>query len=386
MNMSTTTQPPFSLPTPAPAPKRRLPQVHLGWLLLIGQVAVYLHMMAQADWQFDRGHWMLFGSPGIGVSIAHGSAMPYLLREGDWHRLLLDPFLETSLISLLFSVWINFRFAKQLQGLAGLSRAFVIAMAGGAGGAALQAWQFPETSLGGGGTYGMMLGLLGGMAGWGFSKRNAARAPIRRFVIRWLIGFAIICAIFAFVMGSDLEKTGALLWPALVGGLVSGIVAMLLFLPRSLPRPVGMPSRVVGFAVLGLLASAVWIQAPRALAGNEAAKRVLQLREAVKWVETTARSRVWKKRRVPQEDRQQLAEAIYRARDIEWTEKWSGRPALEEWLACFEPFVTGDLPDPDGLVRLRMPKAWEAYQAAEGKLAVEAGLRPRTSSVWIRSR
>ncbi len=384
MNLSTTAQPPMTLPTPEPA--RRLPQVHLGWLLLVGQVAIYLHMMAQADWQFDRGHWMLFGAPGVSATIAHGSAMPYLLREGDWHRLLLDPFLETSLIGLLFSVWINFRFAKQLQQLAGLSRAFVIAMAGGAGGAALQAWQFPETSMGGGGSYGMMLGLLGGMAGWGFSKWTPARAPVRRFVIRWLIGFAIICAIFAFAFGSDLEQTGAMLWPALVGGLAGGIIAMLLFLPRSLPRPVGSPSRAVGLAVLGLLATAVWIQAPRAIAGNEAAKRVLGLREAVKEVERIARTRVWKKRRVRQEDRQAIAEAIHAVRDRDWLEEWSGRPALEEWLACFDPFVTGDLPDPDGLVRLRMPKAWADYQAAEGKLAVEAGLRPRTSSVWVRSR
>ena len=381
---TTGTPPPMELPTPEPA--RRLPRIHLGWMLLVALVAVYLHMMAQADWEFDQDHIMFFGAPGIRIAISHGAAMPYLLREGDWHRLLLDPFLELSLIGLLFGIWINFKLAKQLHQLAGLSRAFVIAMAGGAGGALLQAWQFPETSLGGGGTYGMMMGLLGGLAGWGFSKWTPARAGMRRFVIRWLIGFAVICLLFALVLGSDIEQTGALLWPALAGGFVAGIVAMLLFGPRSIPRPAGIPSRAIALAVLGLLATAVWIQAPQARAGNEAARRVLLLREAVKWVEITARDRIWKKRRVSQDDRRLVAEALFRARGIEWTEEWSGRDALHAWLDCFEPFATGNLPDPDGLVRVRMPKAWEAYREAEGKLAVTAGLRPRTSSVWIRSR
>ena len=88
-----------------------------------------------------------FGILGLDVLNREGAAVPVLVQQGDWHRLVLDPFLHTSLLGILFSIWVWLSLGGMLVALAGGGRAFIVFLVGGAAGALAHAVQHPELLL-----------------------------------------------------------------------------------------------------------------------------------------------------------------------------------------------------------------------------------------------
>lgn len=368
---------------------RALPRFHLGWIFGVTWILVWLHAMFQSGWDFTWAQQlsnnavagvMMFGAPYLHVQAAHGSAVPWLVNEGEWHRLLLDGLIEGSLIGLLFGLWSGRKLLATLHAHVGLARGLVVALAGGVGAAAATAWQFPDGLMGGAGALGIWMGPIGWMAAVGCSGNTDMHRRLRRTAIRWVIGLVIFSVVITIVVGGDLDQAAALAWPGFAGGILGGVVTTLLLgLGRTLRVPTGLPSRLASLACVGVIIVACAIQVPRALTASAWPERAEALVSELKELEAATRRAIrWRKPKF----RLQILTQLQRIRDLPWLEEWSGRGALDAWLKMFEPWTPmGQLRDPDRHLRIVMPEAWARWHPVESRLRIEGNQMPRSRTL-----
>lgn len=362
------------------------------WTLLAAWTVVYLHCMAQSGWAWSAGGGVMgFGFPGIDVLNAHGAAVPMLVRQGDWHRLLLDGLINVSLLGFVFTLWIWSSLGGMFLAIGGAARSWIVFLVGAAAGAFAHSLQHPNLPLAGAGATGAIMAATGALLLWGFTNGGALAMAARRRAVGYLVIIVVFTVAFALLTGSDLARAGTFELGSLLGGLVAGALVMLLCGVRRVPDAPGIIVR--GIAVLGLLAFvyAVTIQAPKAFAGSEAMQRArdygrkIAAVEQAAWKVRTAHAKTGRSRQAQLDEthtqRRALEEALAAVRKLPWLETFEGRELLFTYLDSFDGFVDLDY----GLLSIqlaRMKKAWLAYRPAEQQFLTESGVRFREQNIW----
>lgn len=362
------------------------------WTMLAVWLGVYLACMAAAGWRFDTGMgWMAYGFPGLGVLNRHGAAVPTLVNQGDWHRLLLDPHINTSLIGLVFTLWIWASIGGFLLAIVGAGRSWIVFVVGGAAGAAAHAWQHPTLPFAGAGPSGAIMAATGALLCFGLLAQGPLAQAAKKRAIGYLIAIVIFTALFALFTGANLIAMGTFEIYALVAGLIAGALCMGAFGIRRVVRPPGAVVRGVAFVLLALVASAVWIQVPRALAGDSPMDRALAYLERIQaveqgaWAVKTRHATTGTSRQSQLEgtrlQREALAEAIRAVRGLAWLREVEGREALGTYLDAFGAFERLDW-KLLSIEMARMKLAWETWRPFEKRLLLEAGVPGREETVW----
>ncbi|MDJ0974431.1 MAG: rhomboid family intramembrane serine protease [Planctomycetota bacterium] len=362
------------------------------WTILAAWLVVYLSCMAAAGWRFDPGlGFMGYGFPGLGVLNRHGAAVPTLVSQGDWHRLVLDPLINTSLIGFVFTLWVWASLGGMLLSIAGAGRSWIVFVVGGAAGAAAHAWQHPTLPFAGAGPSGAIMAATGALLCFGLIDKSPVGAAAKKRAIGYLIAIVLFTALFALFTGSNLIAMGTFEIYALAAGLLVGAGLMLVFGPRRIVRPPGAVVRALSFGLLAVVAVAVSIQAPRALAGENPMDRALDYLAKIKAVEQDAwkvKSRHEKtgtSRRAQLEgtrpQREALTESVRAVRGLAWLEKLEGREALMTYLDAFGTFERLDW-KLLSIEMARMKQAFERWQPYEQRMLLEAGVPGRDETIW----
>lgn len=362
------------------------------WTVLGAWTLVYLHCMAQAGWAWSGAGGVLgFGFPGLDVLNSHGAAIPMLVRQGDWHRLLLDALVNVSLLGFVFTLWIWSSLGGMLLAIAGAARSWMVFLAGGAAGAIAHALQHPNLPLAGAGATGTIMAATGALLLWGFTNGGAMAMAARRRALGYLVVIVIFTVIFALITGSDLVRAGTFELGALLGGLVAGALVMLLCGLRRVPGAPGIVVRTVAVAGLLVFVYAVTIQVPKAFAGNAAMRQAREYGtkiaavEQAAWRVRTAHAKTGRSRQAQLDEthtqRSALREAIAVVRRLPWLDGFAGRELLFDYLDSFDGFLQLDY----GVLSIqiaRMKKAWLAYRPAEQEYLTESGVRFREQNIW----
>ncbi len=368
------------------------PSAWFKWTVLAAWLVVYLHCMAQAGWQWSGpGGFMMFGFPGLDVMNRHGAAIPILVKQGDWHRLLLDALVNVSLIGFLFTMWVWSSLGGLLLRIIGAARSWIIFLLGGAAGAFAHTLQHPNLPFAGAGASGTIMAATGALLTWGLLNQGPAAMAARRRAVGYLIAIVVFTVLFALFTGADVVRMGTFEIGALLGGLVAGAVMMLLMGVRNAPGAAGIAVRAVAVLCLLGFAYAVTIQAPRAFAGGEALTRArdyvakITTVEQSAWAVKTAHAKTGRSRQAQldgtRDQRARLEEALAAVRTLKWLDSYDGRDRLFEYLDSFDGFLKLDY----GLLSIqvgRMKKAWEAYRPVEQDFLTESGIRFREQNVW----
>ena len=380
----------MNLPTLAPPDRSSW----FPWAVRLAWVAVYLSCMNMADWDFsgpvERAQemgagfaaWFLFGAPGDAITTLHGAAVPSTMGKGAWHRLFLDGWIEPSLLGLLFTLWIWSSLGGRLYQIAGVARSWIVLVLGSVAAAGAHVVMNPSSQFGGAGSGGTFYAALGALTVFAFANTSPIAKAMRKTVISYIVMFVVLTVAFSLLQSGDLSL-GLIAWPSMAGGFIAGVLAMLSMGPTTvLDAPPGVLAKASALFLLAVLLMAASTQAPAILEGPGRIERVQTLQDKVMAVERAA-WRARDPRRATPEKRQAVADAIAAVRGIEWVETWEGMPVLDAWIECFEPYATGNMPDPDGHVRIVMKAAWAQYLPVESRLLREVGITPRKDTWWI---
>jgi len=357
----------------APRPSR------LKWFFFLSWIGIYLLAMAQSGWAWSGRHWLEFGSPNLDVINRFGAAVPRLVHSGDWHRLFLDVFIETSLIGLLFTLWIWSSFATLMITLWGPGRTWVVFVAGGSGAAFAHAAAYPEMQGAGAGPTGCIMGALGAFAVWGFANRGPMATRVRKMVIGYFIFMAILSVAFSLYQTGEVSA-GGFHYAGLIGGFASGIVCLFVLGPRRASRAPDILSRGLVFLTVAAVVTAVVIQVPRAVSGAapDHVQRYLQQISRTEFLADRLYSDI---RRSTPMKRLELRDDINVIREMKWLEDWEGRDALFAYLDALLPIVRSEIADPHGFL-LQVRSAYVVYRSFEQRLRAEYGEPPRRVEYW----
>lgn len=329
------------------------------WLLLLVWVMVHVTaLVLSGGVRAAPGPWWTWGSPTGQTLLRMGAMLPDLVRAGDWHRLLTYGFVHAFVLHLLLNAWVFLAVGRLLESVIGSARLFLIFVASVAGGGVAHLF-FDDALMVG--ASGGVFGVVGALGLWSIRARHPQAKAARATALIFLL-FSV-ALFFLPNVAND----------AHIGGLVTGVLAMALLGPRRSESDAGTPTRAAAWLVLLATLAAAGLQAGAAPAAP-AAETGSFLHE-LHQVEARARRLYAEPWNVKPAEREALGRRLNALLAAPWREGWSGKAALEAYVATLRPVATGDIPDPLSF-EARRDAAQAAWAPFEDRLRLESGAAP----------
>ncbi len=145
-----------------------------------------------------------------------GKYGPYILREGQWWRLITAGFLHGGLLHILMNSWAMFDLGAQVEQLYGTSRYVVFYIATTITGFLASLYWSPGLSIG---SSAGIFGLIGAMIALGVRDRSSFGDAVRSLYTRWAI-YGLIFGFMPFTATDNAAHLGGL-----AGGFALGYIA-----------------------------------------------------------------------------------------------------------------------------------------------------------------
>lgn len=346
-----------------------------AWLLLYG-------MMLLADGQsLFQGNLLTWGTPGEGTLTRFGAALPALVHEGDWTRLLLSPWLHGSLLGIVLLGLFWWSVSRSVLALAGPARVFLVFVVAGLAGALAHCLAHPDSRYLGAGPFDPLLGLLGAQYALGWRIGGDPGRQARRAALGSLVSIALLMALVWYLTAQGPSETLRAVFgiEACVGGLIGGALAGLALgaerVERSAPLEFAALCLIVGLAGL---AGAQAIQAQTTANASDAARFLGALEAA----ELKAWRLYQQPRHATQEARADLGRRLDELEQHAFLDGAPGASAARAYLGAMRPIATGDLRLPFAVeAQLRTTyRAW--VDGYERRLRLENGLSTARANRW----
>ena len=236
-----------------PGVGRRVP---LRGLVMIVWLVVYLLLMWHSGWPWESSSIWSFGSPSAVTLERAGAMVP---AHASWERFFLSPWLHRSLLGAVLYLFFWSGVGGQVIAFAGVARAWILFVVGGAAGAAAHWLSYPDSGMAAGaGPFDAIAAMVGASLCWGFVSRAPGAKRVRNGSIVTLLIVAAFTWYATQDAGGNPEVWKLLGLEAMLAGFGSGVVLMGLFGPRRVGAPAGAGVRNIAFVLtLGVLAAGI---------------------------------------------------------------------------------------------------------------------------------
>ena len=350
----------------------------LGAPIVLAWILLYLLLMAHGGWRWRGAGVLDFGMPAASGLTDFGAAVSTKIRQGEWWRLLLSPWLQTSLLGVVLLSFFWLSTARTLARIVGTARTWLLFVVGGASGALAHTLAHPEASLpGGAGPFDAIAAGIGAQLVWGLGSRSPQAKRVRNGALASILIVGLLA--WYFTRGTDRGASvrAVVGFESMLGGLGAGMLLMVVFGPRRAESPPGGLTLLVAWLALALVAVAVAQQAPRALAAGERGETERFLRTLMR--AELAASDLRDQREASNEKRQTLARRLGTVRADSFLDDYEGAPLCLAYLTAMEAYIKPvRLPY---MARDPCRKAFHSwYEKYEAPLREEVGLPARFPS------
>ncbi len=236
-----------------PGERRGVP---LRGIVMIVWIVVYLLLMWHSGWPWESASIWNAGSPADVTLERSGAMVP---ARASWERFLLSPWLHRTALGLALYLLFWSGTAKQMIGIAGTTRTWLLFVLGGAAGAAAHMLSYPESTIvAGAGPFDAIAALIGAALCWGFVSKAPGAARVRNGAIVSVLVIGGFTWYSSSQAGGNPDVWKLIGLEAMLGGFACGFVLMALFGPRTLDRRPGPVVRCTAFVLtLAVVAAGV---------------------------------------------------------------------------------------------------------------------------------
>lgn len=361
---------------PAPAAPRRGFRLNL-WIGL-AWVAIYLLLMWHSGWDWEGPGVLFFGTPKDASVERFGAPVPALVEAGQWQRIALSAWLHRNLLGLVLFVWFWASLGRNLVGLFGRARTWLIFLAGGVGGALTHVTAHAGSEVvGGAGPFHPVLAALGAQLLWALANKGPHASALLRSTVVSLLVIGVLTWYFTRNAPDDAATRALFGREAEIGAFGSGLLAMVLLGPRRANAAAGGVVRGLAFVGLAVVVLAAAVQAPKVWASarrDAAAAFLAQLGQTEYEAWHIAQSL----RHATVEKRNALEIRLGRIEHHTFLDGYEGADAMRAYVEALRAWTRPDVPMPwetEAACR-RAFRAW--YERFEKPLREDMGLPARS--------